>query len=100
MIGTLAFLLGLLGYSLALALTIALLLKPFVPGVGMWAGQGHLNVGANSNMAGTHEVLGQWFVPVIALIAFAAAIGTTSALRLLMRKRPRNPAYQVSQTPV
>ena len=47
-----------------------------------------------------HEVLGQWFVPVIALAAFAAAIGTTSGLRWLMRKRPRNPAYQVSQTNV
>src|SRR5579863_2168504 len=29
------------------------------------------------------EVLGQWVVPVVALIAFAAAIGTTSALRWL-----------------
>lgn len=100
MIGTIAFLLGLLGYSLALGLTIALLLKPFVPGVGMWAGQGNLNVGVTSDTAGMHEVLGQWFVPVIALAAFAAAIGTTSGLRWLMRKRPRNPAYQVSQTNV
>ncbi|HZW96720.1 MAG TPA: hypothetical protein VFF64_27495 [Candidatus Eremiobacteraceae bacterium] len=101
MIGTIAFVLGLLGYSLALGLTITLLLKPVMPSrVGLWLGSGNLFLGVPANRAGMHEVLGQWFVPVVALVAFATAIGTTSALRWLMRKRPRNPAYQVSQTTV
>lgn len=100
LIGTIAFLLGLLGYGLAIGLTIALLLKPFIPGVGVWSGQGNLNVGITSDPAGMHEVLGQWFVPVIAIVAFAVAVGTTNALRWLMRKRRSNPAYQMRQTTV
>jgi hypothetical protein len=36
----------------------------------------------------TMEVLGPWFVSDVALVAFAAAIGTTSALRWLVRKTP------------
>ena len=101
MTGTFTFLLALIGYSAALALTVALFLKPLMPSrVGMWMGPGNLNVGVPSNPAGMHEVLGQWFVPVIALLAFAIAVGTTSALRWLIRKRPSSPAYQTHQAAI
>jgi hypothetical protein len=37
-----------------------------------------------------HELLGKYFVPVIAVVAFAFAIGTTHALRWMIRKRTPN----------
>lgn len=91
--GMVAFLFALLGYAPALGLTVALLLKPFIPGVAMWLGQGNLNIGVTSNPTGMHEVLGQWFVPVIAVLAFTVAVGTTNALRWLIRKRPLGLGY-------
>jgi hypothetical protein len=92
--GTLAFFLALFGYGMAFGLTIALILKPIMPGrVGMWWGHGDLNIGVVDHPGQMHELLGQWFVPVMAVFAFALAIGTTQALRWLMRKRALNAAY-------
>lgn len=98
--GMAAFFLAIFGYSLALGLTISVFAKPFIPGVGLWFGREGLNVGVPSHRAMNHELLGQWFVPVIAVCAFAAAIGTTQALRWLIRQRPSssvNPAPRVSE---
>jgi uncharacterized membrane protein len=96
--GTITFFVALIGYGTALALTVALLAKPFMPSrMGMWLGPGGLNIGA-SDHPGMHELLGQWFVPVIAVAAFAIAVGTTQALRWLIRKRSLSPAYQVPWT--
>jgi len=91
--GTLAFLFALLGYGTALALTISVFLKPFVPGVGLWSGPQSLHVGVETQTAEMHELLGSWFVPVIATVAFLAAIGTTQALRWMIRKRTPQPTY-------
>ena len=93
--GMAAFFLAILGYSTALALTVSMFLKPFMPSsIGLWLGPRSLHVGTPDNLGG-HELLGQWFVPVIAVCAFAAAIGTTQALRWLIRKRVSMPAYQM-----
>jgi hypothetical protein len=86
--GTAAFFLALIGYGAAFGLTVALLLKPIMPSrVGMWWGRGDLNIGMTDHPGQMHELLGQWFVPVMAVFAFALAAGTTQALRWLMRPR-------------
>ena len=97
--GTIAFLLALFGYSMALGMTITVFLKPFMPAkVGMWSGPGGLNIGVLDHPTMRHELLGQWFVPVIAVAAFAIAIGTTQALRWMMRKRDSSAARVISAT--
>jgi len=93
--GMAAFFLAMFGYGLALGLTISVFAKPFVPEVGLWLGREGLNVGVPSHRALNHELLGHWFVPVIAVCAFAAAIGTTHALRWLIGKRSASPANDI-----
>jgi hypothetical protein len=86
--GTLAFLLAFIGYSTAFAFTVVILLKPFPKAnVGMWWGNGDLFIGSPAHLEGMHELLGQWFVPVMAVAAFVLAAGTTHALRWLIRTR-------------
>jgi hypothetical protein len=86
--GTVAFFLALIGYGTAFGITIALILKPIMPSrVGVWWGRGDLNIGMVDHPEQMHELLGQWFVPVMAVFAFALAAGTTQALRWLMRRR-------------
>jgi len=92
--GILAFLLALFGYTIALSLIVAILLKPFMPSrVGMWVGSEGLNIGVPSHPERMHELLGSWFVPVIAVLAFAFAVGTTQALRWVIRKRSPRLSY-------
>jgi uncharacterized membrane protein len=86
--GTLAFFIALFGYGLALGCTGAVFLKPFMPSqVGMWIGPGGFNIGVPAHPEEMHELLGNYFVPVIAAAAFLVAIGTTHILRWMMRKR-------------
>lgn len=88
--GTFAFFVALFGYSLALGLTVAVFLKPFMPSqVGMWIGPHvfHIGIGAPAHPEQTRELLGNYFVPVISTVAFLSAIGTTHLLRGMMRKR-------------
>jgi len=89
--GTITLLVALFGYGTTTTLTVAIFLKPFVPRVGMWLGPRSLNVGVPSNPGEMRELLGQWFVPVIAVCAFAIGVGTTHALRWIIRKRPQGP---------
>lgn len=85
--GTLAFLLAVFGYTLTLAFTVALLLKPIMPSrVGLWVGPEGLDL-MPMHSDGMRELLGQGFIPVIAVVAFATAIGTTQALRWIMRRQ-------------
>lgn len=94
--GTTAFLVALFGYTTALALTVAIFLKPFMPSrIGMWVGSEGLNIGVPTHPERMHELLGRWFVPVIALAAFAFAVGTTRALRWLILRRSPNAAYHM-----
>ncbi len=85
--GLAVFMIALLGYGIGLAFTVTLLMKPFVPSVGLWIGRGTLQFGTPSDTASMHEVLGQAYVPVTTVLAFAAVLGTTHALRWLIRKR-------------
>ena len=43
--------------------------------IGLWLGSEGFDVGVLSHPETQHELLGQWFVPVISLAAFLAAIG-------------------------
>ena len=73
---------ALFGCVTALALAFAVFLRPFLPStIGLWLGSEGFDVGVLSHPETQHELLGQWFVPVISLAAFLAAIGTTQALR-------------------
>jgi uncharacterized membrane protein len=86
--GTVAFLVALTGYTTALSLVICVFLKPFMPTkVGMWIGPEGFNIGPQSHPERMHELLGNYFIPVIAAAAFLIAIGTTQLLRRMMRKR-------------
>lgn len=104
--GTLAFFVALFGYSMALAFTGAVFMKSFMPSkVGMWIGAEGLNIGVPAHPEQMHELLGNYFVPVIATAAFLSAIGTTHLLRWMMRKRapglavPTNTRALVAQIP-
>lgn len=91
--GTLAFFLAFFGYAVALAFTVSVILKPFMPSrVGLWLTHDSLSVGT-TNVSGAHELLGEWFVPVMAASAFAIAVGTTHALRWLFSKRSVKAVY-------
>jgi hypothetical protein len=97
--GTLTFLFAFLGYTTALALTVAVFLKPFMPSrVGMWLGPHTFDVGLQDHPEKMRELLGHWFVPVIAAAAFVIAVGTTQALRWLIRRHSSTQAYHMSPT--
>ena len=91
--GTITFLVAFFGYTIALALTVSVFLKPFMPSkIGLWIGSDGLNLGV-AQPERRHELLGHWFVPVIAVAAFAFAVGTTQALRWLIGRRSSSPVY-------
>ena len=93
---TFAFFLALLGYGTTICLTVAVFLKPFMPSkVGMWLGPRVVGIGVQAQPGDAHELLGRWFVPVVAVLAFAVGVGTTHALRWLFRMRPPSPTSQI-----
>jgi hypothetical protein len=84
------FFLAVVGYGTALGFLITVLLKPFMPNqVGLWVGNGNFEFGVPAPKGDVHEILGTWYIPVAMLLAFGAAVGTTHALRWLMRTRRR-----------
>lgn len=83
--GVVAFLLAVFGYGTALAMTMSVILKPFLPTeVGVWIGNGNFLIGIGGH-EGMHEIAGRAFIPVITILAFLFAVGTTRLLRWLMR---------------
>lgn len=84
--GFAVFMLGLAGYASGLALTLTVLLKPFVPGIGLWVGPHSFDFGIQSE-TNAHEVLGSYYPLVTTALAFAIVVGTTQALRWMIRKR-------------
>lgn len=90
--GMLAFFLALVGYSTALGFTFTILAKiSRSPHVGVWWGHDDLVIGSPASTEGMHELLGQWFAPVMVMAAFGLAAGTTQALRWLIRRRNSHP---------
>jgi len=88
--GFAVFMVAMVGYVTAAGFLISALLKPFMPNeVGLWVGRGTFGFGDLGHRAGVHEVLGSWYIPVTMFLAFGAAVGTTHALRWLIRTRKR-----------
>ncbi len=86
--GTLAFLVAVIGYALALGFTVSVFLKPLMPTkIGWWSGPEGFGIIIPDHPQQMHELLGNYFVPVIAAAAFLTAIGTTQLLRWMMHKR-------------
>jgi len=98
--GTLAFLVALFGYAAALGLTVAVFLKPFMPSkIGTWIGPGgFVAVGVPAHPEVMHELLGNYFIPVMAVVAFAVAIGTTHTLRWMIRQRSPSQHYEMNES--
>jgi hypothetical protein len=87
--GFIVFMVAMVGYGSAVTFLITVLLKPFLPRVGLWVGPGTFEFGTPAPRADLHEVLGRGYIPVTMLLAFGAAVGTTHALRWLMQTRRR-----------
>lgn len=85
--GFIVFMAGLFGYSLAAGFLACAILKPFLPDeVGMWVHpNGLVSFGAVDVAHGTHELLGWWIIPVSIIASAAFLVGTTRALRTLLR---------------
>lgn len=93
--GIAVFFIGLIGYGSALVMTISVFLKPFLRNeVGLWVGRGTIEIGTPGDVEGLHEVLGQWFIPVITVTAFVVAVATTQALRGLLRNRSSRTSWR------
>lgn len=82
--GFITFLIGMFGYVGAVALILAVVLRPFNHNIGLWVGAGTFEIGTASDPS-VHEVLGQSFTPVVTIAACLLALGTTQLLRLIMR---------------
>ena len=85
--GMLAFFIALLGYGISLGWMVTAMLKPFMPSVGLWVGGDTFQFGPTPDIPGKHELLGNYYIPIVMALAFATAIVTTQALRWLMRNR-------------
>ncbi|HET7185051.1 MAG TPA: hypothetical protein VFI82_10220 [Terriglobales bacterium] len=103
------FFLAMLGYSAGLALTATVILKPFYGSrVGLWLGNRSLHFGMGNFQAlslpgpggAQRELLGDWYIPVTTALAFAVVVGTTQALRSLMRRRIADRPRSVARVPV
>ncbi len=83
--GFLIFLVGTMGYSLALGLLIGGVGKVIAPhDVGAWLYSGGFSIGTNSNPA-ARDVLGYWLIPVGLTLGTALTVGTTRLLRWTLR---------------
>jgi uncharacterized membrane protein len=79
--GFVLFLVGLFGYSLALALLACAVGKFISPHeIGAWVYPGSFSLGTNSNPA-AREILGWWIVPVGLIVGSLMLVATTRLLR-------------------
>lgn len=83
--GTVVFVIGLLGYSFAVAALIAPIVKVFVPQTGVWIGPHGFVIGVPSNPPSGHEIAGSNFAYLMVILAFVSGSAITFLLRWLMR---------------
>lgn len=80
------FLVAVIGYSVGASLYISAMLKPIFPdNVGIFVGGGHFSIGLDSSPR-AHDISGPYFTLYAMVIGFACILGTTLALRAMMRK--------------
>ncbi len=85
--GVLVFLIALVGYGAALAAMLAVVLKHFIPQVGLWVGSWGIVWGLPSDSTRGRELLGQYFIPATIALAFVFASGCTVLLQRLLRPK-------------
>lgn len=72
-------------------------LKPFRPDqMGLWVGRGHFYVGVDHQVAGVHEVLGWWGLPVFLVVGVLLVWLPTRTMFALVRRRLQSarPSYR------
>jgi uncharacterized membrane protein len=89
------FIVGLIGYGVALAWIAGAVGKVVAPSqFGAWVSPGSFSIGTNDH-AGARDVLGFWLIPVGLVLGTLFTIGTTRLLRWAMRfarvRRPTSP---------
>jgi uncharacterized membrane protein len=84
--GFLLFLTALFGYGITLAGLVAIVLKPFIPGMGLWVGDWGFVWGVKPDGATGRELLGPYFIPATIALSFLFGSGTTLFLRRVTKK--------------
>jgi uncharacterized membrane protein len=85
--GYIVFVLALLGYTLGASFYITALLKPLFPhNVGVFISEQGLNLARFPEPPPGSEILGIYYVPVAVFLGFLFTMGTTVAIRLVVRR--------------
>jgi hypothetical protein len=85
-LGFIAFVLGLIGYGIGLALIGCAVLKPFSPTyIGLWVNQHGVQLATPHFPGQGPELLGWWAVPIDLVPGTLAVVGTTLFLRWMLR---------------
>lgn len=97
--GCMAFLVGLIGYSIGVGLIICAALKPFLPNdIGLWLNSSDgFVLGVEVPRPQGHELLGWWIIPYGLGVGVAFILGTTVFLRWMLRFVPRTSGRAVAQ---
>jgi uncharacterized membrane protein len=90
--GFVAFIAGIVGYSIAIGFFGCALLKPFLPDqIGLWMHPNGVSLGTISSQATAHDLLGWWIIPVGLVVGALLLVWTTHFLRWLLRYAVRRP---------
>lgn len=85
--GYIVFVLAMLGYSTGACFYISALLKPFFPhNVGMFVSDYCINLAGFPEPPSGTEILGPYFIPVAVFLGFLFTLGTTVAIRFVVRR--------------
>ncbi len=80
----------------ALLVLLTAALKPFMPGkMGLWVGNGNFYVGVDRQLAGVHEVLGWWGIPVFSVAGVLLFWVSNRAMLALVRWRLRSARHSL-----
>jgi uncharacterized membrane protein len=89
-VGFITFILGLLGYGLALGFIFCAMAKPFMwEKVGLWVHSNGFTMGTISATENGHELMGWWIIPFGLIVGPVFLIGTTRFLRWMLRYASR-----------
>lgn len=90
LLGSTAFLAGVLGYAVGASLIVCAVLKPVFPAnIGLWIDPHGMALGAQVPKPHGHELLGWWIIPYGLGVGIAFILGTTVFLRWMLRFVPR-----------
>ena len=85
--GYIVFVLAMLGYTIGASFYITALLKPFFPhNVGVFVSEQGLNLAHFPGPPPGAEILGNYYAPVAVFLGFLFTLGTTLAIRFVVRR--------------